>query len=902
MAVPERITLDGIELNDGAPWTILEDPGFEFRPAAKKNNWVTSPLSDGAVLSGDEDHYEMATMVFAVTCAVQADKDTALSTANALTQKLQEARRSGNMPLIWTPSNSAGSWTFYVEQAEWEDLGLSKRGGWFEGAPSFTVRLTLRPFAYGAETLTPLGWSDPFGYDGLTGGRWRFDTPVPPAAPTIKVESGALVPESTALKRIYAPFTTADATVTMRFRIGSTTSGNVGVIAKRSGSGDYLLFAYLGGTGWHIRKTVGGVQTSLSNGTYVPTASTYYWLQVRLVGDDLDLNLYSSGQNPLETDNPTSLVSASYTLTAADNAPLLMGDQRGNTGIYLSPAGAFAEWVVTDYIVTDMDDIKSSEPLTEFEIPNVKGHVPAEGRLVVTEGATPAVSKAHFEWGLEARDYNRGVGPPLILDSAAMIASAGTQITGTNKYDPDATGTNAIQSTALSKTTAVTVCFTNARFHTGTYKVKARVSSGADGVRARLAYQVGVSRYIENPYAPPLIGGINQEIDLGTIIVPEAVLGTHVWSGRIDAYSPLQAGATLIIDYLLFIPQERYGVARAPLVPVVPSTFSVLDSFQQAGGNLHGKSLEIPSQNWVTGTGAVAGGVPDFTINDASNSVQRVTQGDTTLLTGRWAAAGTTATYGAIQVKVDLTAASAGNFPAADEARLGVLARFVKPVGEDFNNWLFAGVQNYIGSAGANRARLRVYKRVAGATPVLLGSVNLTDGSYFATPRTIILSVDAAGVWQAYAYNVGTRQPTVPLLSGHDTDLATGGPLGMGRVGIYDAYTPALAYTRTFENFNAFASTQDVVIHPSRNLEVRADRSERESEGGGIFGRVPEYRGDRFLVPAAGDENYVSRVAAKARRLNVDEGLADSETPATNPITVTVYLTPRYLLPPGVGD
>ncbi len=34
-------------------------------------------------------------------------------------------------------------------------------------------------------------------------------------------------------------------------------------------------------------------------------------------------------------------------------------------------------------------------------------------------------------------------------------------------------------------------------------------------------------------------------------------------------------------------------------------------------------------------------------------------------------------------------------------------------------------------------------------------------------------------------------------------------------------------------NFNAFAASQDVVLNPSRNLEVRADRSERESAAGG---------------------------------------------------------------------
>jgi hypothetical protein len=615
------------------------------------------------------------------------------------------------------------------------------------------------------------------------------------------------------------------------------------------------------------------------------------------VGDDISLALYSSAQNPLETEDATALATASYTLTDSDAAPLLRADNRGNLGIYLNPPDTtYAEWTVTDFIVTEMDDVKSAEPLTEFEIPDVKGHVPAEGRLVVTEGG--AQSQAHFEWGLEARDYNRPVGPPLILDSAAMIPSAGDRIVGTNKYDPytEPTGTNynSIQSTALSATTAVTVAFTNARFHTGTYKVKARVSSGSDGVRARLAYQVGVSRYIENPYVPPLVGGINQEIDLGTVIIPEAVLGTHVWSGRIDAYSPEVPGATLVIDYLMFIPQERYGVARAPLVPVTPTTFSVLDSFQQTSGALNGKALEIPTQNWAT-----SGATGDFTVVDASNHVERTAVSDANLNTGRYALGGTT-NYGAIQVQAEVTGAAVG---VDDQSRLGVLARYV-----DANNWIIAVIQNYTAGVGlSDRARLKVFKRVAG-TVTQLGSKDLKDGSYFITERMVVLSVDALGVWQAYAYNVGSRQSSTPLLSGFDTDLAAGGPLASGRVGLYDAYISASVRTRVFANFAAFASAQDVVMHPSRNLEVRADRTERESSGGGVWGRVPEYRGDRFLVPAAGDEGYVSRIAAKARRLNVDEGLADAGVPlsspflVSDPITVAVYLTPRYLHPPGIGD
>jgi hypothetical protein len=891
MAVPERITLDGIELNDGSPWTILEDPGFEFRPAPKKLNWVTSPLSDGAVLSGDEDHYENAEMVFAINCQPQASKDAALSKGHELTQKLQEARRSGgNLPLVWTPSESSGSWTFYVEEAEWEDLGLSKQGGWFDSAPSFTVRLTLRPFLYGAETLTKLGWSDSFfNAATLTGGRWRFDA----GSGTLDVTSGSLVPNSDVLKRLYIPFTTTDATVTMRVRAPSTLTGFVsGALMKRLGASDYLRLVIFGTSIIIGKATTAGGLATLATGVFVPTVSTFYWLQARIVGDDVGLAIYSSAQNPLETDDATALGSVSHTLAGSD-ATTFGTDVRGQLGIYLDPpASVHAEATVTDYIVTEMDDVQSSQPLTEFEIPDVKGHVPAEGRLVVMQGG--GSSQAHFEWGLEARDYNRTVVPPLILDSAAMVPSAGSQVTGTNKYDPDATGTNAIQSDALSPTTAVTVAFTNARFHTGTYKVKARVSSGAAGVRARLAYQVGVSRYIENPYVPPLVGGINQEIDLGTVIIPEAVLGTHVWSGRIDAYSPEVPGATLVIDYLMFIPQERYGVARAPLVPVTPTTFSVLDSFQQTSGALNGKALEIPTQNWAT-----SGATGDFTVVDASNHVERTAVSDANLNTGRYALGGTT-NYGAIQVQAEVTGAAVG---VDDQSRLGVLARYV-----DANNWIIAVIQNYTAGVGlSDRARLKVFKRVAG-TVTQLGSKDLKDGSYFITERMVVLSVDALGVWQAYAYNVGSRQSSTPLLSGFDTDLAAGGPLASGRVGLYDAYISASVRTRVFANFAAFASAQDVVMHPSRNLEVRADRTERESSGGGVWGRVPEYRGDRFLVPAAGDEGYVSRIAAKARRLNVDEGLADSGVPSSSPflvsdpITVAVYLTPRYLHPPGIGD
>lgn len=914
MPTPESLSLDGIELNNGQPWTILAE-GFQFTPAKKKLTWATSSQSDGSSPAAGEDHYENAEMVFTVMMDLQSDSDTARAIVSTLTKKLQEAHKTfGGLPLVWTPSDSATPLTFYVVQAEHDEINISRDNAYFTSGPQSNVHLYLRPFGYVGENLARWSYSEPFLWDSITGGRWRFDSGVG----TISVQPAAsqLTCSTTALKELFLPWTTFGSSTALQFRIGAdlTNAASISLFAKRQDANSYFrVTASASGQALRIIKKDSG-DTQVATSDVEIAASTTYWLAMTVDGNDITGAIYADGDNPLDGQR-VALTTATYSMTGGEITKFGAAS-RGNLGIRVQPGATTTDWNVLHFDARDMTQIRSTEPVVGLEVRDVPGHVSAEGRLVLTEASSPTGKTwRHVEWGRESKDYDPLLGWPYMLDSDALdsAAFAGNQAAGfPGAYDPDASGNNVIISSGLSQTVAVTICGTKALQHLGTFKIKARVS-GTPGVRVRFKRQVGDGPFEQNLWSEPLAEGTAFgtwfEVDLGTITIERQTnAGVQSWSGRIDAISSDVEGGTVAIDYLMIVPVEAYGKARAPLQPLDASLFTAFDHFNQASGSLDSK---------VMGTGNIwrstVGQAGDFQLPvSGEHRVERATLAAGGLTSGHYAIIKTAGnsvlnmTNVQMQTDVWMKVAPDSTTDLTDKMRYGVFIRcpFVSGAA-DPNNWVMAALQTYSGLAGfsspgtfVHTVRMMVLKCVAGVVSTL-GTVNTRHSPD--EKLTVALTADVTGLWQAYVWPKGTRQPSRPQKAGQDSALATGGTLASGGAGIYDVSTMAnnpsnLLKARVFDNVALFAATPDAVCFPGKQLEIRSDATRREALSGSTQGEVPRYQGKRFFLEPAGDANRINRVFVKWRETDVD-GVPDINV--ADAAIVRAYVAPRFLYPPG---
>src|SRR3954452_144911 len=128
-------------------------------------------------------------------------------------------------------------------------------------------------------------------------------------------------------------------------------------------------------------------------------------------------------------------------------------------------------------------------PILTQTLPGVPGDVPAEARLVVTEGANQA--RRYVEWGLQQR-YYQGLG--LQLDNGSMTLLGGTSTTRASSVN-----TNVIRGTLTTSPSAVAA--TGNLSHIGTFRVRARVYASSASVYVRLSWQDNAGIFRANDYA-----------------------------------------------------------------------------------------------------------------------------------------------------------------------------------------------------------------------------------------------------------------------------------------------------------------------------------------------------------------------------------------------------------------
>lgn len=516
-----------------------------------------------------------------------------------------------------------------------------------------------------------------------------------------------------------------------------------------------------------------------------------------------------------------------------------------------------------------------AEPLQVVYVGGIKGDVPAEGRLVLTDKATQ--DRRYVAIG---RDVVETEAEPDILLTAAELVVTGFSGSSTTRAGgfPNEFGVGKVKR-ATAVTEATTMCGTGVISNVGSYRVLARIYTDSEDARIRLSYRVGDGALL--PAAPPhfleppVVSNFAQ-LDLGEITLEEVTLGTQKSELRIEVKTAGQP-AEIDLNYLMLIPTSKgYGVGRG-LAASAPTKLLAYDTFLQAEGALAGKTLPLG------GTWAGAGDVDDFTVIAASGVARRTAVSDSGLGNGRYAIAGleepTTAKASVHYLVQDPEQKEAGG-----ASRRGVFLRYTATT-----NWLMASVELLLMGH-----YLKVRKCVAGVE-TSIGKILLPSPLGDGSAKTVVsLEATAEGAWRAWAHAPGAT--AAPLLSGHESVLATGGALAKGRGGFYDSYIAAGARTREFDDFSLLAGDlANRVCYSGKEAELRHDGFLREDSTGTYYGTTSLYRGADLYLEPAGGSGRINRVVVAMRRNDVETEL-DTPIP-TDKHSLTVLARERFLAP-----
>lgn len=529
-------------------------------------------------------------------------------------------------------------------------------------------------------------------------------------------------------------------------------------------------------------------------------------------------------------------------------------------------------WLGTETVTSTAS---SSTPFVTLEVAGVTGDVSALGRLIVTDTATQ--SRRHVEWGLEGPlTYNSGTS--LLIDSDNMVTSgfAGSQTTVTGAYDPNATGNQAIQLIVAGLKATTALCGTGNLSHVGTFRVKARVwSSNGPITQFRLAWRAGDGPMVTNDWAAPTVAAQWGEIDLGSITVPAAAIGSQRWTGQVEMYDSSGLSIITYVDYLILVPtSDGYGKARASYA-YTPGAVVGYDNFAATtAGNALATRAAPAGGSWAT-----SGETTDWTFQDSFitgdtiETIRRNVQTDTT--TGRFAILGST-NYTDTQVDVRLRNSSSSVGPSSSKQSL--IARWV-----DSSNYLRLTVgQETSGSASL------VLERVVTGTATVLASTTWTRTPLLAYRARLITYASGLIVGQVLS-DSGTA---LAALVASSTVTATGGTLQTGKPGLRDFGAGTdLTHSRWLTEFaTSVPAAEPIALYSGRNMQIRYDDTLRQDSTGTYTGRPASYRGSRFLVPVG-----TSRVLVKARRNDTDTSIDDNVTDATQ---IQVGWTPRGIAVP----
>lgn len=503
-------------------------------------------------------------------------------------------------------------------------------------------------------------------------------------------------------------------------------------------------------------------------------------------------------------------------------------------------------------------------PLLTVEVDSVPGDVPAEARLVVTDGT--AQPRRWVEWGLEQQFYNASSPAALFIDSASLVTSgfAGAGTAETGAYGGSVVGTNLF-------TEPLALCGTGSLSHIGTFRVKARVITADVNQNWRLSWQSGDGNYISNDWVQPVTTNTDySELDFGLVTIEPALAGTQKWSARVEAYETTTGGSTHFggVDYIALIPAtEGYGRVEATY-SYQSGIITAYDDFSSGtvGGTLNGHAA-TSGGSWAT-----SGTTTDFQYAGSNPaSVERVT---TSEAGPRYAILGTT-TKTDVEVGAGIDAGGSQTFDSM------LIARWT-----DSSNHLRLDA-----GWASGQFLLSLIQRVGGVNTTLAQSYSNTED-----PTTVhYLRLVAYASGRALGWLLDSNSNTIMQIEALSTVLATGGTLATGKYGFADEGTSSTSIARLYFAFYAATPyTEPLTINSGKSLEVRSNSNLRQSADGASYGDIAS-RGSRLFIPQAGDAGRASRIAVRAIREDPVTMVSRNDGDSTQ---LAVFYTPRYLAVP----
>lgn len=509
----------------------------------------------------------------------------------------------------------------------------------------------------------------------------------------------------------------------------------------------------------------------------------------------------------------------------------------------------------------------------------IKGDYPGRVSMLMDNGS--AQDQRGMIWGIRSRNYSSAATAQLAYDASDM-----TELDATTTFGAAVIHASLSESwTPVFRTSYQAAELT----HVGTYQVWIRASTSATttSVSVRLLWDVGdLALPVENqPVTIPGGGSKAYALKLGEVRLDKVPLGEHRWGGVVQARGE-QGVEQIAINRIWIVPaDDGYGELRASVsADVGLGGYSARDEFNQTSGSLTGKTASSG------GVWAGAGDADDFEVFSASRGVRRTALSDA-LNTGRYAISGVAA-FATQVATVDVTPNY--DLQVGPNQKLGVMARYV-----DVNNWLIAAMTSPavgFGTGNTLPVELNVWKRVAG-TITRLNQVLLSPWeAYAGFTVTLRLFVDTAGSYVVWAYQAGATG-AVPILSGQDSSLATGGALATGKPGFYDEY-PFAAGTddiRRYDSFAAWAPDPDAVMFASQSTSLTTVGMFREDLFGITWSPVSNVIGDLPRLPPSGLEGRAVEFFVKISRGD----LTDLPDTGSDAFGIVPSYRPSWLVVPG---
>lgn len=520
-------------------------------------------------------------------------------------------------------------------------------------------------------------------------------------------------------------------------------------------------------------------------------------------------------------------------------------------------------------------------PVLSFLAEGVPGDMPGLGRLQLED--LQGQTQLAVWWGLQQRYYSGSADAAPFYEAETRTALGST---ASAAAPAGASGGNTLRNLNLVNAYQGIMSTQasgggNHLAHVGSYRLLARVyrpESNNGEVTAYLAWTEGDFVNVEEnePITLPAgtgAGGGNFWIkDFGIVTLEKAAAGTtQRWEGRILAKSTVAAD-DIYLDYFVLVPvDEGSGEIRTSLIIPPLQSLIAADAFNQSEGNLAAKNADIG------GAWAGAGDADDFKVILASHTAQRVAVSDVEG-TPRYETLGASEpTNVAARLRFE---SNNPNEPLTSGAYFGLLLRYVNT-----ENWVAAVFHPASFTEPIMNWDVYLWKKVAGSKTKLqtLTGTILSGVPGVPVSGLIECALGASGIWILGANGV-------VLKSGNDADLATGGALAKGKVGLFDEWKVATAHTRIYDSIEVWEPTLDAAIYANQTVEVASTLARRKDSAGVTWGEAP-YEGDFLMVPPAGPEQRVSRLVAKAsRNAEADAGIDD--------IRGRLYVQPRYLVAP----